>query len=85
MPHLAHNKHRIKSKRHSNLERVVLMIAVLEPAMTLPQVYEIWVKHQVGGVSLITWSFFTVAAATWLIYGVSIKNFPLILSGIASG
>jgi len=71
----------MESKRQKNIVRAVLLMAILEPAMTIPQIYEIWVKHLTSGVSLTTWTFFAVAAFTWLIYGLSIKNFPLILSG----
>ena len=81
MSQLAYQKHIKIKKNHKLITQLVLILAVVEPLMTLPQVYEVWVRHQTAGVSLITWIFFTIAAATWLVYGITIKNTPLIVSG----
>jgi uncharacterized protein with PQ loop repeat len=80
MLHLAHQKYRKNQKNRSLINRLVLIMAIVEPLMTLPQVYEIWIKQQRAGVSTLTWTFFTMAAVTWLIYGLKIKNSPLIIS-----
>jgi len=57
-------------------------MAIVEPLMTLPQAYEVWMHHKSAGVSIITWGFFTFAAVIWLIYGLTIKNLPIIISSI---
>lgn len=81
MPHHSHHKH-VKNKNNVKLiTQIVLILAVVEPLMTLPQVYEVWVRHQTEGVSIATWTFFALSAATWLLYGIAIKNTPLIVSG----
>jgi uncharacterized protein with PQ loop repeat len=55
-------------------------MAVIEPLMSLPQAYGIWIKHETQGVSITTWSFFIFAAVIWLIYGIQNKSWPLIVS-----
>ena len=66
--------------RKITLEVFVLAMGIVEPLFTLPQLYTVWCKHQTDGVSLITWLSFTIAAAIWLVYGVSIKSRPLVVS-----
>ena len=83
MPHIAHHKHlndHKKQTEHLFLNRLVLAMAILEPLMTLPQVYEVWIRQQTEGVSFVTWSFFVGSAIVWLIYGLKIKSVPLIVS-----
>lgn len=69
-------------RNESLLNKLVLAMAVIEPTMTAPQVYDIWVKRQTSGVSLLTWSFFTFAAVIWLLYGVKLKSVPLIVAEV---
>jgi uncharacterized protein with PQ loop repeat len=85
MPHhSAHHRARLKllnKKQQKKLvKRSVLAIAVIEPAMTIPQIYEIWVKHEAGGVSSTTWGLYISAAIIWLLYGIQLKDKPLIIS-----
>ncbi len=83
MPHAAHHKHATHLKRHKGsllLNRAVLVMAIMEPLMTLPQVYEIWIRHEAAGVSMATWAFFITAAFVWLLYGLQMKNVPIIVS-----
>ena len=55
-------------------------MAVVEPLFTLPQAYNVWILRETAGVSLATWGFFAFAAVVWLLYGLAIKNTPLIIS-----
>lgn len=63
------------------LKKTILVVAVIEPLMTIPQIFQIWVRHQTAGVSLLTWLMFIFAALTWLFYGLKIKDLPVALSG----
>ena len=74
--------HRIKKQKTdtSALGRLVLGIAVIEPLMTIPQIYQIWAHHDARGVSLSTWSFYILSAIIWLFYGFKIKDIPLIVA-----
>lgn len=63
-----------------NLETFVLTMGIIEPLFTIPQGYNIWIRHDTTGVSLITWIFFVIAALIWFVYGLSIKSKPIIVS-----
>lgn len=86
MPHIAHqNRSRlheieIRIAKYATLTKLVLAMAVIEPLMTIPQIYEIWIKKQTAGVSLLTWSFYILAAIVWLLYGLKIKDKPLMVA-----
>jgi uncharacterized protein with PQ loop repeat len=76
MPHHStHHRIRVKklTKRQQKefIKHSVLAVAIIEPLMTLPQIYEIWFKHQAEGVSAATWGSYTIAALIWLLYGIS--------------
>ena len=85
MPHHSANhwlriKKLTRKQQKQIIKRSVLAIAIIEPAMTLPQIFEIWVKRQVEGVSSLTWGLYIGAACIWLLYGIQLKNKPLIIS-----
>lgn len=87
MPHhSAHHRIRIKKlnkkQQKQLIRRSVLAVAIIEPAMTLPQIYEIWFKHKAEGVSALTWGMYISAAFVWLFYGIQLKDKPLIISSI---
>ena len=62
------------------IKRSALAMAVIEPAMTVPQIYEIWTTQEAAGVSAATWILYIGAAVIWLLYGLQIKDKPLIIS-----
>ena len=82
MSHAAHQE--INSTKDSNSHKkiaaIVLGMGIIEPLFTLPQAYNIWIKHETAGVSLATWAFFTIAAIVWFIYGITISSKPLVIS-----
>ena len=84
--HFAHHRIRFKHLTHTQqkslIKRSVLAIAVIEPLMTLPQVYEIWVVKNAEGVSSLTWGLYLIAAVIWLLYGLQLKDKPIIISSI---
>ena len=46
------------------------------------QTYKIFKRKSARDVSLVTYLFFTVGIVIWLIYGLSIKNYPIIISNL---
>lgn len=56
--------------------------AVLFPLMALPQVYEIYSKHNVAGVSLLSWVAFMALGLIFLAYGILHKIKPFIVTQI---
>jgi uncharacterized protein with PQ loop repeat len=65
----------------SLFERFMLVFAVVEPIATIPQIYQVWSNRSVAGVSLPTWVFYTLTSGIWLLYGIKIKDKPIVASG----
>jgi uncharacterized protein with PQ loop repeat len=53
----------------STLEKVLRAMSVFTMLMTVPQVYIVWVHHDVGGVSLLSWLAYLLSACMWFVYG----------------
>ncbi len=76
--------HRRKGKRRTGwkvrfVDRLVLVVAVLYPLSTIPQILDIWVGRNVQGVSLLTWLLFLVLQSILLAYGIVHKDRKLTL------
>jgi len=69
--------HPDKIKRY--FDKVIYLIAFFGPLMTLPQLLQIWIYREAGGVSVISWTGFCVFSVMWLIYGFLHKEKPLIV------
>jgi len=57
----------------TRLEKVLRGVSVFTMLMTVPQVLTIWIGHNAGGVSLISWVAYLIAACLWFVYGLQ-KN-----------
>jgi uncharacterized protein with PQ loop repeat len=53
----------------SRLDTVLRVMSVVTMLMTVPQVLNIWVDGNAGGVSILSWSAYLVSACLWLAYG----------------
>lgn len=77
--------HRLKRKTNkqvgSQLEKLVLLVAIVEPLMTLPQIIQIYVSHNTGS-SMATWVMYLVSSAIWLVFGIKTHNIPIIVTDI---
>ena len=54
----------------SALERALPVLSVFTMLMTVPQVLAVWVGHEAGGVSLLSWSAYLASACLWFAYGI---------------
>ncbi|MFA5796619.1 MAG: PQ-loop domain-containing transporter [Candidatus Woesearchaeota archaeon] len=52
--------------------------------LTLPQILLIWVNHQTAGVSIISWTTYTINGLIWVGYGILHKEKPLIVINSAA-
>lgn len=62
-----------------------LLATIFGTAMALanlPQAYKIFKRKSAKDISIITCSILTIGAIIWVLYGIEIKSFPLILSNI---
>lgn len=61
------------------LDRIVYIMAVIVPVMTIPQLYTIWSDRAAEDVSLATWITYVLHSITFLLYGFAHKEKPLVL------
>jgi uncharacterized protein with PQ loop repeat len=64
------------------LDRIIYLVGISGPIMTIPQVWEIWSKQDSTGVSLISWGWYLFTACIWLWYAIEHKEKPLIVTNI---
>lgn len=61
----------------AGIDRWIYLAVIAGPIMTIPQIYDIWVRHMTG-VSLISWLAYLVIACMWLTYGLKHRDKPII-------
>jgi MtN3 and saliva related transmembrane protein len=54
--------------------------ALLTTAAFLPQAVKSWNSRDLSGISLSMYSLFTLGVALWLIYGIALQSWPIILA-----
>ena len=62
------------------IDTIGSVAAVLTTASFIPQVWHSFKTRDVSGISLGMYSVFTVGIALWLIYGVLLHSWPLMLA-----
>lgn len=67
---------------NSALEKVLPVLSVLTMAMTVPQVWTIWVEHSAAGVSLLSWGTYLLAACLWFVHGLQKRDKTIYLACI---
>ena len=51
------------------LKWLMAALSAFTLAMTIPQVWTIWVQHQASGVSPWSWAAYWLSAVVWFVYG----------------
>lgn len=64
----------------SALEKVLRGLSVFTMLMTVPQVLTIWVARNAGGVSLLSWLSYLIAAVLWFVYGLQKRDKTIYLA-----
>ena len=72
-----------QNKYKAFMDKIIFVVGVAGPIMTLPQLYQIWYYQNATGVSLISWFSYLVIATLWLIYSIMHKEWPLIVTNLA--
>lgn len=74
-----------KKKRPSNfIDSAMTGVGVVASLSGVPQVLKIWKTGDVSGISIITYIIALGAVAAWFLYGLHIKNRPLIITSFLS-
>lgn len=64
----------------SGFEKVLRGLSVFTMLMTVPQVLTIWIGRDAGGISLISWLSYLVAACLWFVYGIQKQDKTIYLA-----
>lgn len=65
----AHRRHAGSSGRGDALDKILPALSVVTMALTVPQVWAVWMEGNTSGVSLLSWGAYFVAACLWLVDG----------------
>ena len=57
------------AKGADTLEKLLPVLSLFTMALTVPQVWTVWVDGNTSGVSLLSWGAYLVAACLWLVDG----------------
>jgi len=68
-----------KSANYRLVDRATYIVAILEPLITIPQVYTIFAHRTAAGVSLSTWVGYEVLTIVWVWYALSHKDRLILL------
>jgi len=77
-----HEKYPHPDKWKNLMDKFVYAIAIIGPFITLPQVIKIWINQNAIGLSVFSWTGYSLAAGFWLLYGVIHKEKPIIFANI---
>lgn len=80
LPHLENFPSQNKWKKF--LDKVIYAVGIAGPILVIPQAYEIWINKNASGVSIISWSGFVFLGIIWLLYAITHKEKPLIVTYI---
>lgn len=71
--------------RRSRYEQLMVLVGLVSPIATIPQVIKTFATHpeHAAGQSLITWAVYTVLAALWIVYGIRHREPPLVIGNTA--
>jgi uncharacterized protein with PQ loop repeat len=58
-----------EAKSQTLLRRLLGSMSIFTLAMTVPQVWTIWIGHQASGVSMLSWSAYLLSALLWFWFG----------------
>jgi uncharacterized protein with PQ loop repeat len=64
------------------LDKMLIMIAIIAPLMGIPQLWNVFINHDVAGLSFTTWSVWAFFNLFWLVYGFVHKVRPIIITYI---
>jgi MtN3 and saliva related transmembrane protein len=56
--------------------------AALTTAAFVPQAFKSWQTRDLSGISLPMYSLFTVGVAMWLVYGIMLGRWPIIIANV---
>ena len=62
------------------MDKIIYIVGIFGPVMTVPQLVKIWIEQNAAGVSLLSWSGFIIYSLFWVTYGIIHKEKPIIFT-----
>lgn len=78
-----HEAYPSRNKWKRLMDRLILVVGILGPIMTLPQLLKIFAEKDASGISVITFSSYLILDFFWLTYGIMHKEKPIIMTFVA--
>ncbi len=75
MRHALKPKHKLET---SKLDSLALLVSIIQPLTTIPQIYLIYSSRDASQVSFFMWAAYNVASVILLLYGIRHKILPII-------
>lgn len=66
------------------LSVLVTIFGVVGGLANIPQIHKIFKRKSAKDISIITYSMVIVSSITWLLYGLEIKNIPIVIANTFS-
>jgi len=83
MRHIMHAPQSKKGKRsYREIDALALVVGILQPLMTLPQIIVVFQAKDASQLSLLTWVAYDIASVVLLIYGIVHKLKPIVVAQI---
>jgi uncharacterized protein with PQ loop repeat len=76
MRHITHSNNRFK--KPTTIDALALIVSIIQPLTTIPQIYLIYKSQDASQVSLFMWSSYNIASVILLLYGMKHKLLPII-------
>jgi len=81
-----HNKQLRKyphpDKKVRFLDRLVLVVAIIGPFMSFPQLFKIFYYQSAAGISVLSFALFSMINIPWIVYGFVHKDNPVVISSL---
>ena len=61
-------------------DKFLMIIAIVGPLMSLPQILKIFILKDASGISIISWSLYALFNIPWIIYGFVHKEKPIVVA-----
>ena len=62
------------------IDKWAIIVGVLAPLTSVPQIYQIIITKSASGVSVLTWSLYIITASFWIIYGVANRQRAIVIN-----
>lgn len=62
------------------VDGVMYVVGIIGPLVSIPQLIEIYIRHNANGISVATWTGYVFLTVLWLVYGIVHRERPIILT-----